>query len=97
MKKYLNDITAIFTIVLLGILFQINYVNDFPSHIHAWSQSDRYALAQGFVNNDLNFFKPETFSLLKNNQNLCDWKYPSEESITAIIHKKKVMKLIKIE
>ena len=58
MKKYLNDITAIFTIVLLGILFQINYVNDFPSHIHAWSQSDRYALAQGFVNNDLNFFKP---------------------------------------
>jgi len=84
MKKYLNDITAIFTIVLLGILFQINYVNDFPSHIHAWSQSDRYALAQGFVNNDLNFFKPETFSLLKNNQNLCDWKYPSEESITAV-------------
>lgn len=84
MKKYYNDISAILTIVLLGVLFQAKYINDFPSHIHAWSQSDRYALALGFVNNDLNFFKPETFSLLKNSKNLDDWKYPSEESITAV-------------
>jgi len=84
MKKHYRDLTAIITIVLLGILFQINYINDFPSHIHAWSQSDRYALSLGFVNNDLDFFKPETFSLLKNNQNPADWKYPSTESITAV-------------
>ncbi|MGF7141229.1 glycosyltransferase family 39 protein [Roseimarinus sediminis] len=84
MKKYYSDTSAILIIVLLGVLFQKNYINDFPSHIHAWSQSDRYALALGYVNNDLNFFKPETFSLLKNSKNIADWKYPSQESITAV-------------
>jgi hypothetical protein len=34
-----------------------------PSHIHAWTQSDRLALALGFIDNDFNFFLPQTFNL----------------------------------
>ena len=82
--KRIHAFGAITIILFLGILFQHNYINEFPSHTHAWTQSDRYALALGFVNNDLNFFKPETFSLLKNSQDPADWKFPSEESITAV-------------
>ncbi|NLA24304.1 MAG: glycosyltransferase family 39 protein [Bacteroidales bacterium] len=84
MKKKWGKYSALLLIVLLGILYQFKYINEFPSHIHAWSQSDRYALALGYVNNNLNFFKPETFSLLKNNKNIEDWKYPTDYSITAV-------------
>ncbi|OGS88663.1 MAG: hypothetical protein A3E30_07850 [Fluviicola sp. RIFCSPHIGHO2_12_FULL_43_24] len=33
-----------------------------PSGIHTWTQSDHYALARGFVENDLNFFRPQTLT-----------------------------------
>ena len=46
---------VLLVIVSLGIILNIRYINEFPSHIHAWAQSDRYALAVGFTNNDLNF------------------------------------------
>lgn len=60
----------------------MDYFNEFPSHTHAWAQSDRYALALGFVNNNLNFFKPETYVL--NHQFPDDWKVPSKVSITVV-------------
>jgi hypothetical protein len=73
---------AILTIVLFGIVFQRSYINDFPSHMHAWAQSDRYAIAKGFVNNGLNFFKPETFTY--NHQFPHGYTIPSQESVTAV-------------
>ena len=51
---------AIIVIVALGLALNIKYINEFPSYIHAWAQSDRYALAIGFTDNGLNFFKPES-------------------------------------
>jgi len=84
MTQQKQTITAIVIILFLGVLFHYKYINEFPSYIHAWSQSDRYALALGFVNNDLNFFKPETFSLLKNAKAIDEWKYPSDNNITAV-------------
>ena len=84
MTQQKKTITAIVIILFLGVLFHYKYINEFPSYIHAWSQSDRYALALGFVNNDLNFFEPETFSLLKNAEAIDEWKYPSDNSITAV-------------
>ncbi len=47
-------------IIILGFIYHHKYINEFPSHIHAWAQSDRYALALGFIDNGLNFFKPQT-------------------------------------
>jgi len=82
MTKRKQTIAAIFVILLLGLFFHFKHINEFPSHIHAWAQSDRYALALGFQNNGFNFFKPETFVM--NHQFPDDWKTPSKESITAV-------------
>jgi hypothetical protein len=77
-----QSLIAIAVIILLGAILQKDYINEFPSHIHAWAQSDRYAIAQGYVNNNLNFFKPETFVF--NHQFPHKWEVPSKESITAV-------------
>lgn len=76
------NIAVLFIIVLLGLLFHRNYINEFPSHTHAWAQSDRYAIAHGFVNNNSNFFKPETF--IYNHQFPHRWQQPSSHTITAV-------------
>lgn len=69
-------------IILSGTYFNKNHINEFPSHIHAWAQSDRYALALGFTNNNLNFFKPETFTL--NHQFPDKWATPTDNSVTSV-------------
>ncbi len=69
-------------ITLLGLSFNFKYLNEFPSHIHAWAQSDRYALSLGFLDNGLNFFKPQT--LVLNHQFPDNWESPSDCSITAV-------------
>jgi len=79
-KQY--SLLVILIIILTGTYFQKNHINEFPSHIHAWAQSDRYALALGFTNNNLNFFKPETFTL--NHQFPDKWTTPTEHSVTAV-------------
>ncbi|HMM12127.1 MAG TPA: glycosyltransferase family 39 protein [Bacteroidales bacterium] len=38
-------------------------LNSFPSHVHAWTQSDRYALTIGYLDNGLGLFKPSTPNL----------------------------------
>ncbi len=69
-------------IILMAFFLQYKYVYEFPSHIHAWSQSDRYALALGFERNNLNFFKPETYVL--NHQFPGDFKKADSTSITSV-------------
>jgi len=82
MIRFKNSIIVCVIIISLGLLFQHKSIQQFPSHTHAWAQSDRYALALGFVNNNLNFFRPETFVL--NPQFPHNYKVPSKESITAV-------------
>ncbi len=73
---------GLFIIITIGFLFQYKHLNEFPSHIHAWAQSDRYALSLGFIDNGLNFFKPQTF--VYNHQFPDNWKVPSATTITAV-------------
>ncbi|MDR2084909.1 MAG: glycosyltransferase family 39 protein [Bacteroidales bacterium] len=61
MKDLYKNLSAIIIIVFIGLIFNYKYLNTFPYQIHAWTQSDRLAIALGFVENDLNFFKPQTF------------------------------------
>ncbi|MDD3875328.1 MAG: hypothetical protein PHT69_01780 [Bacteroidales bacterium] len=61
MKLVKTNLITVLIIFFLGVLFHHNYISKFPEHIHAWAQSDRYAIALGFVDNGLNFFKPQTF------------------------------------
>jgi hypothetical protein len=82
MKKTQRTYLTLLLILFLGFIFQFNYINEFPSHIHAWAQSDRYALALGFVENNLNLFKPQTFVM--NPQFPGGFKVPSDVSITAV-------------
>lgn len=75
-------IIALIFIILSGLFIQWSYMNEFPSFIHAWSQTDRYAIALGFVNNDLDFFHPETF--IYNKQFPHKWSIPHETTITSV-------------
>ncbi len=63
MQQSLKYGLVIALLTLLSVFFFHKSINEFPSHIHAWSQADRYALALGFVNNGLDFFHPETYNL----------------------------------
>jgi hypothetical protein len=82
MKTKTKNYLVVLIITVLGLLFQLKYINEFPSHIHAWAQSDRYALSLGFVENNLNLFKPQTFVL--NHQFPDNWKTPTKYSLTAV-------------
>jgi len=73
---------ALGIIIFFGVLYHYKYINEFPSHIHAWAQADRYALTLGFINNNFNFFKPETFVM--NPYFPHGWRVPLNESITAV-------------
>lgn len=79
---YRKNVSVIFVIVALGIFLNIRYINEFPSHIHAWAQSDRYALAVGFTNNGLNFFKSQ--NLIYNHLFPDDFTIPSDRTVTAV-------------
>ena len=61
MKNKLETIGLGIVIIGFGLTFQYKYLNEFPSHIHAWAQADRYALSLGFLENGLDFFKPQTY------------------------------------
>ena len=88
---------ALFIIVAIGVFLQYKYLNEFPRFIHGWAQSDRYALALGFINNHFNFFLPETF--VYNHQFPTNWLRPSNSTITAVdfpIHEFMVALLMKL-
>jgi hypothetical protein len=78
-----HNYIALAVIFVLGITFHFKYINEFPSHIHAWTQADRYALSLGFVNNKLNFFKPQTY-VITNGGDTAQVQSALNESITAV-------------
>lgn len=75
-------VAVFFLLFALAFMYHYEYINEFPSYIHAWAQSDRYALSLGFLDNGLNFFKPQTFTY--NHQFPDKWMVPSESTITAV-------------
>ena len=64
------------------MIFQFKHLNEVPMYTHTWAQNDRLALANGFVRNDLNFFKPQNYIL--NHQFPKNWSDPSYSTITAV-------------
>lgn len=63
-------------------LLQRNYMDEFPTSIHAWAEQDHYALALGFLNNGFDLFHPET--MIYNKQFPDWWKTASDSTITAV-------------
>ena len=79
--------------VALSIRIQGN-LNEFPAHIHAWTQSDRYAIAEGFVENGGNLFLPRTRNLKPNfegtvqhPQGITSVDFPLPEYLSSIFMK----------
>ena len=58
------------------------HVGEVPSGMHTWTQSDHYALARGFVENDLDFFHPQT--QVYHYQYPTKWDPTKQSLITAV-------------
>ena len=54
-----------------------------PSHIHLWTQSDRYAIALGYLENCFNFLKPQMYNLATTN-GITGVDLPLNEYIVAL-------------
>lgn len=57
---------ALLILILLGLsyYFYADTITLFPSYYHAWTQSDRFALALCYMQNGMNLFMPCTFNLM---------------------------------
>ena len=80
-KPLFGHLIALALIVVAGLFIQRGYMNEYPSHIHAWAEQDHYALSVGFINNGFDFFHPET--MIYNKQFPGWWKEASETTITS--------------
>lgn len=81
-KRKITNSIAFLLITLVTLVFQFKHLNEVPAYTHTWAQNDRLALANGFVRNDLNFFKPQNYIL--NHQFPKNWSDPSYSTITAV-------------
>lgn len=82
---YLSKVDKFLLILLLLILayiFQWESLQDYPLFTHAWAQSDRYAIALKFLDNGMNFFKPESY--LYSLQFPDDFWTKYDDTITAV-------------
>lgn len=68
--------------MIVSFSFHFKTLNDFPQYRHCWAQSDRYALALGFINNGGDFFHPETF--IYNKQFPDDFRKIRDNTITSV-------------
>lgn len=62
MEKWKNKLPLLILILAICSTFIFNapHLNKLPTHRHAWSQFDHHAISIGFVDNDLDFFHPQT-------------------------------------
>lgn len=82
MNNNIKSSIVLIGILLVVLLLQFPVINEFPQYIHCWAQSDRYALALGFLENGFDFFHPQTFVL--NPQFPGNFLVPHSSAITAV-------------
>lgn len=65
LKKQLPSSILMLAILVIGAgyLFK-DTMNKYPAYVHAWTQSDRIAIAQNFQQNGFDLFHPATYNLL---------------------------------
>jgi len=79
-------ISLLLILLSASVYFFSDSISLFPSFIHAWTQSDRYALALGFLNNGFDFFHPKTYNLLTIG-GITRVDFPIHEYIVALLMK----------
>ena len=80
-RSTLTLFIAMLLIVAAGLFVSLDYINEFPTHIHAWAEQDHYALSLGFLHNGFDFFHPET--MIYNKQFPGWWKEAYDTTITS--------------
>jgi hypothetical protein len=70
----------------LSVILYYSTIHLFPSFIHAWTQSDRYAIALQFLANGFDIFHPATFNLQTVN-GITRVDFPVNEFVVALIMK----------
>ena len=89
-------IIAMLLLVAAGLFIESGYMNEYPSHIHAWAEQDHYALSIGFLNNGFDLLHPET--MIYNKQFPGWWKEAYDTTVTSAgfpIHEYAVALLMK--
>lgn len=76
---------VLFSLALSGCIYY-STIRLFPSFIHAWTQSDRYAIALRFLDNGFDIFHPATFNL-QTVDGITRVDFPLSEFIVALIMK----------
>jgi hypothetical protein len=76
----------VLVLLLLSVLLYHTSIYLFPSFIHAWTQSDRYAIALRFLDNGFDLFHPATFNL-QTVDGITRVDFPLNEFIVALIMK----------
>ncbi|MCX6290595.1 MAG: glycosyltransferase family 39 protein, partial [Bacteroidetes bacterium] len=86
-RKNISEPVLFFSILsALSIFLFKDSITLFPSFIHAWTQSDRYALALGFLRNGFDFFHPQTFNLFTAH-GITQVDFPIHEYLVACLMK----------
>jgi len=73
-------------LLILSVFTYYTTIHLFPSFIHAWTQSDRYAIALRFLDNGFDIFHPATFNL-QTVDGITRVDLPLSEFIVALIMK----------
>lgn len=85
-KKYIGVFLSFLGLILLSYYFYSDTIFLYPSHIHAWTQSDRYAIALNFLRNHFDIFHPATYNLLTVN-GITQVDFPINEWVIALLMK----------
>ena len=73
-------------LLILSVVLYYSTIHLFPSFIHAWTQSDRYAIALRFLDNGFDLFHPATFNL-QTVDGITRVDFPISEFIVAVLMK----------
>ena len=89
MSKFLSNhfpSLIVFTLFIgFGSLYLFsNYMDTYPSYVHAWTQTDRLALAQNFQGNGFDLFHPATYNLLTKD-GITQVDFPIHDYLVAVI------------
>jgi hypothetical protein len=85
-KNKYNYVGLFLILTLLSLFFYWHTISLPPSFIHAWTQSDRYAISLKFLENGFDIFHPQTFNL-STIDGITSVDLPIHEFIVAILMK----------
>lgn len=84
LKTYIPSYVIL--LLLISIYYYYPSFSSLPRGHHSWAQSDRLALAVGFLHNGFNFFKPATLYMGSAN-GICGVEFPLQAWLVALFSK----------